>query len=85
MVGAAAMVRADVPPRTVVAGTRLAPPRRPRGRVAGRLEQASVTALDAHVAVVLGARNLGGAIIDHLQENGWRGAAVARARRPRRR
>ena len=28
------------------------------------------------VAVVLGARNLGGAIIDHLQENGWRGAAI---------
>jgi 3-oxoacyl-[acyl-carrier protein] reductase len=31
------------------------------------------------VAVVLGARNLGGAVIDHLQENGWRGAAVARS------
>ena len=31
------------------------------------------------VAVVLGARNLGGAIIDHLQRNGWRGAAVAQS------
>ena len=31
------------------------------------------------VAVILGARNLGGAIIDHLQENGWRGAAVAQS------
>ena len=31
------------------------------------------------VAVVLGARNLGGAMIDHLQENGWRGAAVAQS------
>jgi NAD(P)-dependent dehydrogenase (short-subunit alcohol dehydrogenase family) len=29
------------------------------------------------VAVVLGARNLGGAILDHLLETGWRGAAVA--------
>jgi NAD(P)-dependent dehydrogenase (short-subunit alcohol dehydrogenase family) len=29
------------------------------------------------VAVVLGARNLGGAIIDHLQERGWRAAAIA--------
>jgi NAD(P)-dependent dehydrogenase (short-subunit alcohol dehydrogenase family) len=29
------------------------------------------------VAVVLGARNLGGAIVDHLQQNGWRGAAIA--------
>lgn len=29
------------------------------------------------VAVVLGARNLGGAILDHLIEAGWRGAAVA--------
>jgi NAD(P)-dependent dehydrogenase (short-subunit alcohol dehydrogenase family) len=31
------------------------------------------------VAVVLGARNLGGAIIDHLQESGWRGAGIARS------
>ena len=31
------------------------------------------------VAVILGARNLGGAIIDHLQQNGWRGAAVAQS------
>ena len=31
------------------------------------------------VAVVLGARNLGGAVIDHLQANGWRGAAVAQS------
>ena len=31
------------------------------------------------MAVVLGARNLGGAIIDHLQENGWRGAAIAQS------
>src|SRR5215207_5346475 len=31
------------------------------------------------VAVVLGARNLGGAMIDHLQARGWRGAAVARS------
>src|SRR5215218_9923863 len=30
------------------------------------------------VAVVLGARNLGGAILDHLLAGGWRGAAVAR-------
>ena len=29
------------------------------------------------VAVILGARNLGGAIVDHLQANGWRCAAVA--------
>jgi NAD(P)-dependent dehydrogenase (short-subunit alcohol dehydrogenase family) len=29
--------------------------------------------------VVLGARNLGGAIIDHFQEQGWRAAAVARS------
>jgi NAD(P)-dependent dehydrogenase (short-subunit alcohol dehydrogenase family) len=31
------------------------------------------------VAVVLGARNLGGAILDHLVAEGWRGAAVARS------
>lgn len=31
------------------------------------------------MAVVLGARNLGGAVIDYLQENGWRGAAIARS------
>ena len=31
------------------------------------------------VAVVLGARNLGGAILDHLLEEGWTGAAVARS------
>jgi NAD(P)-dependent dehydrogenase (short-subunit alcohol dehydrogenase family) len=30
------------------------------------------------VAIVLGARNLGGAILDHLVSEGWRGAAVAR-------
>jgi NAD(P)-dependent dehydrogenase (short-subunit alcohol dehydrogenase family) len=30
------------------------------------------------VAVALGARNLGGAIVDHLQANGWNCAAVAR-------
>ena len=30
------------------------------------------------VAVVLGARNLGGAILDHLRDSGWDGAAVAR-------
>lgn len=29
-------------------------------------------------ALVLGARNLGGAILDHLIAHGWRGAAVAR-------
>jgi 3-oxoacyl-[acyl-carrier protein] reductase len=29
------------------------------------------------VAVVLGARNLGGAVVDHLQENGWNCAAIA--------
>ena len=29
------------------------------------------------VAVILGARNLGGAILDHLLERGWRAAAVA--------
>jgi 3-oxoacyl-[acyl-carrier protein] reductase len=32
---------------------------------------------DERVAVILGARNLGGAILDHLLESGWRGAAVA--------
>jgi NAD(P)-dependent dehydrogenase (short-subunit alcohol dehydrogenase family) len=31
------------------------------------------------VAVVLGARNLGGAILDHLVGEGWRVAAVARS------
>jgi 3-oxoacyl-[acyl-carrier protein] reductase len=31
------------------------------------------------VAVVLGVRNLGGAILDHLVSEGWRGAAVARS------
>ena len=31
------------------------------------------------MAVVLGARNLGGAVIDYLQENDWRGAAIARS------
>jgi NAD(P)-dependent dehydrogenase (short-subunit alcohol dehydrogenase family) len=31
------------------------------------------------VAVVLGARNLGGAVLDHLVSVGWRGAAVARS------
>jgi 3-oxoacyl-[acyl-carrier protein] reductase len=31
------------------------------------------------VAVILGARNLGGAIAGHLLENGWRVAAVARS------
>ena len=31
------------------------------------------------VVVVLGARNLGGAILDHLVSEGWRGAAVARS------
>ena len=29
--------------------------------------------------VVLGARNLGGAILGHHLNNGWRGAAVARS------
>ena len=31
------------------------------------------------VAVILGARNLGGAILDHLIAEGWRGAAIARS------
>jgi 3-oxoacyl-[acyl-carrier protein] reductase len=31
------------------------------------------------VAVILGARNLGGAILDHLAGQGWRAAAVARS------
>ena len=31
------------------------------------------------VAVVLGARNLGGAILDHLSAQGWRTAGVARS------
>jgi NAD(P)-dependent dehydrogenase (short-subunit alcohol dehydrogenase family) len=31
------------------------------------------------VALVLGARNLGGAILDHLVADGWRAAAVARS------
>ena len=30
--------------------------------------------------VVLGARNLGGAILDHFQGLGWQAAAVARSR-----
>src|SRR5256885_9907769 len=30
-------------------------------------------------AVVLGARNLGGAIVDHLLAEGWRAGAVARS------
>jgi NAD(P)-dependent dehydrogenase (short-subunit alcohol dehydrogenase family) len=32
---------------------------------------------EGHVAVALGARNLGGAIVDHLQANGWSCAAIA--------
>jgi NAD(P)-dependent dehydrogenase (short-subunit alcohol dehydrogenase family) len=31
------------------------------------------------VALILGARNLGGAFVDHLQRNGWRCAAVAQS------
>jgi NAD(P)-dependent dehydrogenase (short-subunit alcohol dehydrogenase family) len=31
------------------------------------------------VAVVLGARNLGGAMLDHLQAQGWRAAAITRS------
>ncbi len=31
------------------------------------------------VAVILGARNLGGAMMDYLQANGWRSAAIARS------
>jgi NAD(P)-dependent dehydrogenase (short-subunit alcohol dehydrogenase family) len=34
---------------------------------------------DQRVAVVLGARNLGGAILDHLIEQGWQGAAIVRS------
>jgi len=34
---------------------------------------------DGRVAVVPGARNLGGAIVDHLQAGGWRCAAVAQS------
>ena len=34
---------------------------------------------DGRVAVVLGARNLGSAMLDHLKEKGWRGAAIARS------
>jgi NAD(P)-dependent dehydrogenase (short-subunit alcohol dehydrogenase family) len=34
---------------------------------------------NAGVAVVLGARNLGGAVAEHLQSEGWRVAAVARS------
>ena len=34
---------------------------------------------DARVAVALGARNLGGAIVDHLQMSGWTCAAVAQS------
>lgn len=33
----------------------------------------------SRTAVVIGARNLGGAIIDHLNDNGWRVAGVARS------
>ena len=33
----------------------------------------------SNVAVVLGARNLGGAILEHLVAEGWSGAAVARS------
>jgi NADP-dependent 3-hydroxy acid dehydrogenase YdfG len=33
----------------------------------------------AKTVVVLGARNLGGAIIEHFQERGWRAAGVARS------
>ena len=33
----------------------------------------------AKTAVVLGARNLGGAIIDHFLELGWNAAGVARS------
>jgi 3-oxoacyl-[acyl-carrier protein] reductase len=32
---------------------------------------------DGRVAVALGARNLGGAVVDHLQANGWSCAAIA--------
>ncbi|HEY6780675.1 MAG TPA: SDR family NAD(P)-dependent oxidoreductase [Thermoleophilaceae bacterium] len=38
-----------------------------------------MTTDDAGVAVGLGARNLGGAILDHLLAEGWSGAAVARS------
>jgi NAD(P)-dependent dehydrogenase (short-subunit alcohol dehydrogenase family) len=38
-----------------------------------------VNAPNERVAVALGARNLGGAIVDHLGANGWRTAAVARS------
>jgi NAD(P)-dependent dehydrogenase (short-subunit alcohol dehydrogenase family) len=34
---------------------------------------------DARVAIALGARNLGGAIVDNLQAHGWSCAAVARS------
>jgi 3-oxoacyl-[acyl-carrier protein] reductase len=34
---------------------------------------------DAQVAVALGARNLGGALVEHLQANGWSCAGVARS------
>jgi NAD(P)-dependent dehydrogenase (short-subunit alcohol dehydrogenase family) len=34
---------------------------------------------DERVAVILGARNLGGAIVDHLQADGWSCAAIARS------
>ena len=58
MVGAAAMVRADVPPAAVVTGTPARPPaRRPRRRTAGKLAQAGVTTaldLDALSRVRLG-------------------------------
>jgi NAD(P)-dependent dehydrogenase (short-subunit alcohol dehydrogenase family) len=38
-----------------------------------------MTSSSDRVAVVLGARNLGGAIVDHLKEGGWRGAAIAQS------
>ena len=38
-----------------------------------------MTGESPRVAVVLGARNLGGAILDHLLARGWRAAAVARS------
>jgi 3-oxoacyl-[acyl-carrier protein] reductase len=60
------------------------------GRGPRRLRPIRLDALvcDAHAmtptnedrtAVVLGARNLGGAILDHLVANGWKAAAVARS------
>lgn len=38
-----------------------------------------MSASTERVAVMLGARNLGGAMVDHLAANGWRTAAVARS------